>query len=198
MGTYTVISKVSGRIQELLRQLLVPELVVDREGVSVCSPSDRGEASVGIFLYDIQEYEGVRANRMQDIGVGRQQYPPMYLDLYYMLTAYSASDRRYRMSQEEQILGRVLQYFYDYPALSQEDPAMRIQFQNVSTEDKFKLWNFPNEEYRVSLFYKVSPVVLESVRTREVSRVKEVSIGGLSGAGSAADDRGIISEHPRR
>ena len=53
------------------------------------------------------------------------------------------------------------------------DTMARIELQRVSTEDKLKLWPFQEEPYKVSLFYKVTPVVIDSAVTKEVTRVRE-------------------------
>lgn len=173
MTAYTVIADVSAAIRERLAVRLVPEFVISPEGVALCSPGDRGDTAVGIFLYDIQESDVIRQNRMIDVGDERQQYPSMYLSLYYMITVYPTGERRYRMGQEERILGLIAQYFHDYPAAGEGSNPARLELQSVSTEDKLKLWNYPGEAYRVSLFYKAAPVEVASARFREVSRVRE-------------------------
>ena len=172
MASYASIADISEQIQERLRTELVPELVISPEGVALCSPGDKGDASVGIFLYDIQESDEIRQHRMIDVSRDRQQYPPAYLTLFYMITAYSTSDRRYRMSQEEKILGRIIQFFHDHPSIGTDSGNVQVRFQSVSTEDKLKLWNFPNEPYRISLFYQVSPVRIASALYRDVDRVR--------------------------
>lgn len=173
MASYTVIADVSARIRERLTERLVPELVISKEGVALCSPADKGDAAVGIFLYDIQESDVMRQNRMIDVGEKQQRFPSMYLSLYYMITVYPTGERRYRMGQEEKILGRIAQYFHDFSVVGEDDNPVSMELQSVSTEDKLKLWSYPNEPYRVSLFYKAAPVEIVSNRFREVSRVRE-------------------------
>ncbi len=46
----------------------------------------------------------------------------------------------------------------------------------MSTEDKLKLWNFPNVAYKPSLFYRLSPVPVESEFVRKVERVRKAEI----------------------
>jgi hypothetical protein len=46
----------------------------------------------------------------------------------------------------------------------------------MSVEDKMKLWNVPNKAYKLSLFYKVAPVELESAKSRGVQRVVDMDI----------------------
>ncbi len=176
MASYASISEVNEEIQKRLREVLVPDIVLSTEQVVLCSPASKGDASVGIFLYDIQENSEIRRNYMMNTGPDRQQYPPLYLTLYYMVTAYCAGDIRYRTEQESKILGRVLQYFHDHPVLKKGEPDVRIMFQSVSTEDKIKLWNFPDIPYKVSLFYQIAPVTVASAYTKEVNRVKSAHV----------------------
>lgn len=173
MGRYSIIGEVSGEITRRLQDVLVPELVTDPAAVRLCSPENREDCSLGIFLYDIQENDELGRMGMIDLDEDKQKGPPSFLSLYYMLTAYSQGDRKFGMVQEQRILGRVVQHFRDYPLLGER---ARMQMMRISTEDKIKLWNFSGVPYTVSLFYKAAPVMLESGIIRTVSRVKQVQI----------------------
>lgn len=184
MAKYTGIAEVSKKIVELLQQQLVPELIPDANKICLCSPDERKDTVLGIFLYDVRESEEIRRSGMINIGADRQSYPPIYISLYYMITAYVSSDLKFRMFQEQQILGRVVQYLHDYPILpfdlrqgqQRAGTDMQIQLIPMEAEEKAKLWNFGSQPYRLSLFYKVSPLMVESVREREVIRVREVDV----------------------
>lgn len=183
MAKFTGIAEVSRKIVELLQQQLVPELIPDGNKICLCSPDERKDTVLGIFLYDVRECEEIRRSGMINIGADRQAYPPIYISLYYMITAYVSSDLKFRMLQEQQILGKVVQYLHDYPILPfyqkegrQEGTDMQIQLIPMEAEEKAKLWNFGTQPYRLSLFYKVSPLLVESAREREVIRVREVEI----------------------
>ncbi len=172
MGQYTVIANVSEELVRVLQKELVPELISDESTIGLCSPEEPEDTELGIFLYDIQESDEVRQLRMIDNGPAKQQYPPAFLSLYYMLTAYSQSDRKFRMAQEQRILGRIARKFHDYPYLEVEGEQFPLQMMKISTEDKLKLWNFNGKPYKPSLFYRAAPIILDSARFREVSRVK--------------------------
>ena len=183
MAKYTGIADVSRKIVELLQLQLVPELIPDGNKICLCSPDEHRDSVLGIFLYDVRESEEIRRSGMINISADRQSYPPIYINLYYMITAYVSSDLKFRMLQEQQILGRVVQYLHDYPILSFEQKQgqqggtdMQIQLIPMEAEEKAKLWNFGAQPYRLSLFYKVSPLMVESVRDREVLRVREVDV----------------------
>lgn len=176
MAGFTGIASASEKLQKMMQEALVPNLAASPGRIALCSPSDEEDVSLGIFLYDIQEYVHMRSHTMIDLPDGRQKRPPMYLTLYYMMTPYAAGDMRFRRVQEERILGRVIQYFYDHPVFRLGDTEVQIQMERISTEDKLKLWNFPNAPYKTSVFYKLSPVPVDSEIVNTVDRVTEVEI----------------------
>ena len=112
---------------------------------------------------------------MQASGISRQKFPPMYLDLYYMLTAYSMSDSKFRAAEEQRILGRAIQLFRDHPSIALESMSFGAAAGGEPSE-KMKLWNNPNSGYRLSVFYKVSPVPVESERSTEIHRVTQIDM----------------------
>ena len=182
---YTILSDLSELLIALLRKEMVPDLIPAPGAIGLCSPADRENVSLGLYLYDIRESESVRINGLQPANGGGRTFPPMYLDLYYMLTAYSMSDRRFRASEEQRILGRAMQVFHDNPGISLENMSfepvpsgktVRIEMFSLEGTEKVKLWNHPDTPYRLSLFYKVSPVPLYSARSFPVKRVKTVDI----------------------
>ena len=139
MAGYTAIADIGNALTELLRLNIVPEVLANEESIGVCSPEDKGDFLLGLYLYDIKQSEVFRNSEMQIMDSKRQKYPPVNLELYYMLTAYSNGDVKFR-----------------------------------SLEEKMKIWAFPNKPYKLSVFFKVAPVVLESLRIREVRRVMDI------------------------
>jgi hypothetical protein len=102
-----------------------------------------------------------------------------------MLTAYSKADEKHRAGEDQRILGRVIQTFEDFSALSADTLTpvaraagsdLRIQMLALDTETQQRVWNVPNQAYRTSLFYRVGPVELESARTRTVQRVVNLDL----------------------
>ena len=57
MGRYTVIADISEKIVSLLCDGMVPDLIPDKNGIGLCGPDEKGDFSVGIYLYDIEEAE---------------------------------------------------------------------------------------------------------------------------------------------
>ncbi|MBO5292128.1 MAG: DUF4255 domain-containing protein [Lachnospiraceae bacterium] len=182
MIKYTGIADTSERLIGLLQKELVPDVLKNESDIGLRSPEEHGDVSLGLFLYDIQECEELHQRGMLNTHVNRQMYPPVYLNLFYMITAYSAGDLKFRMAQEERILGGVVQIFHNNTLIpageGQENGGMdlHIQLLRISTEEKSRIWNFQGVPYKLSLFYKVSPVMIESGRERAVSRVTQTDI----------------------
>ena len=185
MGRYTVIADVGNAIVKLLRKEMVPDTIQNPDAIGLCSPADRGDFTVGIHLYDIRASEEIRANTMVEKGIGQLQYPPSYVNLYYMITVCSTGDVKFRSGEEQKVLGRIIQTLSDYacldrdtlePVLSRKPLDAVIQMQNLELEDKMRIYSVPNAGYKLSLFYKVAPVEIESTRSRRVSRVTDMDI----------------------
>ncbi len=78
---------------------------------------------VGIHLYDIRESEELRVNTMIARGTEELQYPPSYVNLYYMITVTSTGDIKFRSGEEHKILGRIIQILADHPCLDRDSGA---------------------------------------------------------------------------
>lgn len=183
---HTAIADTGNALVERLRTHMVPEVILNPEHIGLCSPGDKGDTELGLCLYDIRECEEIRSHSMIMTEPGRQKYPSSFLNLYYMITAYSAGDLKYRSQEEHKILGKTVQVFRDYGVLEdmvqgtglpEGETAPAIELLNLSLEDKMKVWNVPGVAYKASLFYKVGPVEIWSEKTREVQRVVDVRFG---------------------
>ena len=85
------------------------------------------------------------------------------------------------------IMGRVIQVLEDNkrlpekympPALRSAGEVIRISNVPMELEEKTKIWTMFSESYKLSVFYKVGPVLLESaVVTRPATRVREIQLG---------------------
>lgn len=187
MGSYRMIADTSRHLVEMLQGALVPELIQSNEEIGLRSPEDRGDVVLGIFLYDVRQSEEIFPPPRVVSGE-RVSRPPIYLSLYYMITAYAKGDVMYRLVQEEQIMGRVIQFFYDNPVIPLEeiDPQatggieLHIQMLYPDADEKSKIWSFPNAGNRLSLFYKVSPVAIDAAVSQAISRVAEVDINVMT------------------
>ena len=185
MADFNIIADVGDALVKLLREGLVPEIIPNSEGVGICHPSDKGDVSLGICLYDIKRDPEISSTDRVAVGNDRLRAPSMFLDLYYMMTAYSSSDIKFRSLEEAKILGRTMQVLEGTSALrgsifgkpfSEMRYEPRIELLSLDTEEKNRIWNMPNQPYKLSLFYKVYPVELVSEKITSITRVTETDI----------------------
>ncbi|NLL17523.1 MAG: DUF4255 domain-containing protein [Clostridia bacterium] len=185
MANYTIIADIGNAIVQRLRDHLVPSIIINTENIGLCTPGDRGDILLGVNLYDIKENQDIVVTDMSPKGEKQLKYPSTFYDLYYMITAYSTSDIKFRAAEDQKILGKVLQVLKDYPSFTAEQLGSelagsrfvpRIELLQLEQEEKMKLWNVPNVPYRLSLFYKVYPVEIESTRVKEITRVVEFTV----------------------
>lgn len=182
MASYTVIADVGAALVRLLQSNMVPNVVMNAESIGLCSPDDKGDIMLGLYLYDIRESEEYRNSTMVNIDARSQRYPSLYLTLYYMVTAYSNGDIKFRSLEEQKMLGKAMQVLGDSsmldarslePAQNAVD-ALRIELLPLNIDEKMKIWNVPNKPYKASLFYKVTPVELESEKKKNIQRVVDM------------------------
>lgn len=182
---YTIISSVDRGLLALLKEHMVPDIVAGSEQIGMCPPGEQGDTLLGLYLYDIRENEEMRINGMVSYDQNHLQNPPLYLSLYYMLTAYADIDIRYREEENHRVLTKAMQVLYDYSVLDSstlhptgqiEPYDIHIEFLNLKPEEKSAVWQNSRQPVRLSLFYRVTPVQLDSTIRREVSRVKEIQL----------------------
>ncbi len=184
MGGYTAVSDTGKTLVEFLRKNCVPP-VEKPELIGLCSPSDVGNYAVCVSLYDMDEDTTARISRA-DIMIDEThaQSPPSVLNLHYMIFTALKSDITVRALDEQRILGRVFQSLSDNAVidtclqgtLADNFERVNITFENIPYEEKIKVWTAFNLPPKTSLFYKVSGVLVESERIREVKRVVTADI----------------------
>lgn len=182
MSKYTVIAEVGNIMVNLLQKYLVPDIIQDSNKIGLCSPYDKGDLSLGLYLYDIRESDEVRITGMQGSRIDQQKFPPICLSLYYMITSYAQGDIKVREAQDQRIAGKIIQTISDYNVISgallgqgAEGLDSKIELLNLPLEDKFKIWSAANAPYKPSVFCKVSPVELESSKIKNIHRVTEIT-----------------------
>ena len=67
---------------------------------------------------------------------------------------------------------------YMPPALRAAGESIMVSSVPMELEEKTKIWTMFSESYKLSMFYKVGPVLLESATvTMPAARVREVRLG---------------------
>lgn len=173
---YTAIADVSKRIVELLREGIVPMLLPKEDLIGLCSPDNTADYMLGIHLYHVEQSESFRMSGKQNIGLYNQKYPPVVLDLHYMITPYYKSDVKFLAEEEQIVLGRIIQIINDNSSIAYDNGELvELSIENVSLDDIQKIWG-GNSCYRASIFLAAKAVVVDSAREKTVARVKEFII----------------------
>ncbi|HJQ31296.1 MAG TPA: DUF4255 domain-containing protein [Pyrinomonadaceae bacterium] len=141
---------------------------------------------INIFLYQTALNAAWRNADMPGVKRGETGLPPLALDLYYLVTAYSKNDDKPE-PDSHQLLGRAMSILHDHPLLSAADikaalPApgssidvndfdiydqierVRITPRPMTLDEISKLWTMFQVKYRISAAYQVSVVLIESKR----------------------------------
>ncbi|AWX57491.1 hypothetical protein AB432_021725 [Brevibacillus brevis] len=182
MSQYTAIAEVGESLLALLRKEMTPEPISQPELIGLSSPAQSGDLALALFLYEIRESQE-RQHMMISEGTDQLRYPPMTVNLSYILTAHSPAEQHTRMLDEHRILGRAMQVLYDNAilrgdqlqgSLANMDTELRVVVEQPPVDKLIQL--FPHVPYKLSIGYSVGPVHIDSTRVRSTKRVLERDI----------------------
>lgn len=112
---------------------------------------------------------------------GETGLPPLGLKLYYLMTAFGRGDDT-TQPFSHQLLGQAMSVLHDHPLLGADEiraatavalprsdldqqlERVRITLQPLSLEDVSKLWTGLQTQYRLSVAYEVTVVLIDSAR----------------------------------
>jgi hypothetical protein len=170
-----------------LRNLLhtgVPALDSDLSDLDVTTRSPDAArtnvngTSLNLFLYRTMVNAGWSNTDMpRSVKPGETGYPPLALDLQYLVTAYGR-DAIDKDAVSHQVLGGAMSVLHDHPvlgaaeirsALQRNDLAeqlerIRITWLPLTVDDMSRLWTAFQSQYRVSVAYEVTVVLIDSLR----------------------------------
>lgn len=184
MGSYTVIADAGASLLKLLREGMAPDPVSRPELIGMASPADKGDLMISVYICSVSENNEARRTDMLIEG-DMLRYPPRAIDLECLITAHSNADILTRTLDEHRLLGKVAQILHDNSvlrgpmlegALADSDAGLKIVPVQYGTEDLTRLWQFGDVPYKLSLVYKLGPVMLDSNRVKPATRVVERKI----------------------
>ncbi len=139
------------------------------------------DQGLSLFLYKISENPFLKNQDSSPETYSnpvKLRNPPLVLDLHYLVTPFGNSDNRLI------VLEQILKLFHDFPTITKSmmseplieagNDEIKIFLTEMSVEQLNSLWNmFPNIQYRPTLTYIVSPLMIPSSRITEpaISRV---------------------------
>ena len=182
MSDYTIIDDITDTLLAVLQANMSGQIAQDH--ISAASPADITDDTsprLSLFLYQIHENKHLKNLGMQETNTGTLRYPPLSLNLYYLLTAYASS-----RDTEHQIVGRAVQILYDNAiirgsllqgSLSGTFEELIVVMHTLPLDDLNKLWSmFGSKPYRLSVTYQVSTALVDSTRERAGDRVIQRAI----------------------
>ena len=197
MGDFTSIGVV-GEILKKLLEINLRDTFLDSftspDSITLLSPKEMegsSSKSISVFLYQITENAFMKNQPIEPIEAGQLKYPPLALNLYYLLTPYAGEETEPIKGWDlHTILGRAMQVLYDNATL--EGPALlhilqeihreeyyekigqiRIILDPLSLDDLTKIWNSLDTTLRLSVCYEVRVIMIESERKKETQRIVE-------------------------
>ena len=188
MSKYTIMADIGKAMINMLRDKLVPEPLSKAEQIGLCDPKERGNYVVGVHAYDLRENNSNGTQREPiRLPNGMLKNPPSTWELYYMISVASKSDLESKALDEAKIIGRIIQIFQDNPVIpaiyvpqtaGETLDNMQISSLPLSMEEKVKVWTMFGEAYKLSVFYLVGPITIDSnVVTEPHPRVETIILG---------------------
>jgi hypothetical protein len=133
---------------------------------------------LSLWLYNILPNEHLRnASFARVANDERVQYPPLSLDLFYLVTPSTGSDEG-----DQYVLGKAMQIFHDSAVVQFHNPAapgtaeeLHVSLAQRSIQELAEVWEALEEPYRLSVCYEVRAVRIASQREIDALHVGERS-----------------------
>lgn len=190
MSSHTIIHDISIELRRRIHAALAETpntdfglTTVDRD-VVLSPPQDpsSGPPLLSLYLYHIEPDPHLRNQRYLNNGTDGLRYPPLALQLHYLVTALDDEEEHNHL-----VLGRVLQHFHDQPFLTElngtpldnshggNSAAARITQEMLTLEELSRVWIALRSVYQLSVAYKVQVVAVDSAQSEvEARRVREL------------------------
>ncbi|MFQ5628757.1 MAG: DUF4255 domain-containing protein [bacterium] len=181
--TETAIHDVGLTLVSLLDNELKNIIGADRISLESPAEVDTGDTRLSLYLYSIIENPDLKNTQKIVIDPKTQNYPSLVLDLYYLLTSYAPDNLspREQTQESQRNLGRAMRLLYDngiiggtklQGSLKDKPLELHVTLNPITVEDLTRIWSvFPEQFYRTSVSYVVTPVPIESQRNLESQRV---------------------------
>lgn len=179
MSNSGVIGDVTQTLEALLTDRQVP---LEQFDISLRSPVDEEvqqgmKPRVNLFLFRVVEDTFSRDQEWVPVGTELLRYPPLILDLYYLLTSLAENKL-----DEQRVLGEAMRILHDFSTLQgsllrgglrDSGEELSIARWHLELEDLSRIWSAMTKPYRLTVGYQVRTVLIDSSLEREVRRVLE-------------------------
>ena len=171
LGDTNILGDVTSTLQTLLKDLDVTL----ESPAALPSTSGGSFKKLNLFLYQVLENPHAKNQPWESIGADAQRYPPLALNVYYLLTPY-ANDAL----SAHQVLSHAMRILHDHSIVSGAELAgslstvveqLAIVLCPTTLEELTRIWNALQSPYRLSVCYEVRIALIQSEIQRDVSRV---------------------------
>ena len=172
LGDANAIADVTQTLVNLLTGL---DVTLDSPAALQAGAADATWAKINLYLYQVLENPHSKNQPWVTRDDGKAEYPPLALNLYYLLTPY-ASDT----PSAHTVLSHAMQTFYDHSILADADlvEPLRLSVDHLSLtlvplklEDLTRIWNALQTPYRLSVAYEARIALIRSQQADEAGRV---------------------------
>lgn len=184
-----MVSAVSETLRNLVWSIVQHETEIsfmlgdDQENICLDPPflllgdDNRPENScLSIYLYRILENGDMKNRPLERSINGLLEYPPLALNLYYLITPLTGS-----VENDQMLLARTMQIFYDHAILAGselESPLqdnmeeLRIALDSLSIEDITRIWSGFLRPFYLSVSYEVRVIFVDSARQIDAAEIR--------------------------
>jgi hypothetical protein len=180
MSEYAVLAAASAAIREILWQEfeidpVIAPIVGSDAAIVFSNPTETARDSsnrLSLWLYQVCENEFTKNAPMQREGPATLRFPPLGLNLSYLLTPFATSGEA-----DHLLLGKSMQVLYDNAIVLLSDAAggvheeLHIVLARMTLEEITRVWESLREPYRLSVGYHVRVTRVDSLRARDGARV---------------------------
>jgi Pvc16 N-terminal domain len=186
MSNSQAVAAVTATLQAILQQNLILESDLTDATVTI-QPLDKARGSntnnqLNLFLYMVvRNAAWVTADLPRQVLPGEIGFPPLPLNLYYLMTAFGRDDDTTQPFGHE-LLGKGMSILHDHAILTPSDitaatqtllpdndlaqqlERLRITFHPLSIDELAKLWTGFSMQYRLSAAYEVAVALINSTK----------------------------------
>lgn len=172
MSSSAIISEVSNLLKEVLKQGLATP-ADQNPTVELSNPADEASDKIlSIWLYQVTPNAYLRNVPKIPVGTDQERYPPLTLDLYYLLTPYKKDE-----AANQATMGRALQVLHDNSILTVSSGGnveeLHLNICQRSIEELANVWEALQKPYRLSVCFEVRVVRIDSERVVRTGRIRE-------------------------
>ena len=170
-------TNIIGEVTKSLVTLLDGLTVTQESPASLPTGGDADFRKLNLFLYHVLENPHAKNQEWLSPSSAVQEYPPLALNLYYLLTPYAKD-----AISAHQVLSHAMGRLHDNSiltgtqlsdSLSAAVDQLAIVLCPVTLEELTRIWNALQSPYRLSVCYEVRIALLRSAIRRDAPRVSQ-------------------------